>query len=82
MTRLPTDELRKVREWLEEKKIDKCPLCGETHPFGDVTELGVAREASSEQDQGHMPEKAGHVDLLVLLTYSATGAVGRNSNYP
>lgn len=63
-------------------KITKCPLCESHYPFGDIEELGLAREAQGDEDEGYMAEKAGHVDLVVILTSSAAGTAGRNSSLP
>jgi hypothetical protein len=82
LPRLSANELSKVQEWMQDKSITRCPLCERTYPFGNITELGLAREVQEGIDEGHMPEKAGHVDLVVIPTFVATGAAGRNSSLP
>jgi hypothetical protein len=73
MPAFTVEQLTTLQNWMNEKGINECPVCGSADGFTNVVEIGQAKlsqQYNDEFEEGYMEERFGEVEPILLTSMS------------
>ena len=81
MAQFSVEELQTLQNWMLDKGVNKCPICGSEDGFTNVVEVGQANTGTplpdGSREGGYMEERFGEVEAIMLPSGSLSSIASR-----